>query len=213
MNWTDVAKIIAPIAPAAGSILGGLIPFPGASFIGEQLGKGIARQFGVPETPQAVAQAISGSPNEVAIAKINQAVALARTEVEGFAEIEKAYVHAAEVSTAEVGATMRAEIGHEHWYFNGWRPASGWVFVFQAFVFGCILMVAGARSAFFESPQSLERLTAAWPIYAAYFGSLAAMVGVYIIGRSMDKGKAIESGVAATPTKPGSTKPATLTRK
>lgn len=193
MDWKVVGTLLATTAPMAGKILGGLIPFPGGSLIGEQFGKIIARQFGVAETPAAVAGAISANPNEVVLAKINQAIEIARVEVAGFVDIEKAYLHTVEVSLTQVGATMRAEIGHEHWFFNGWRPAAGWVFVLYAAVFGAILMVAAVASAFFDKTQALDRLTAAWPIFAAYFATLAAMVGVYIIGRSQEKGRAIEN--------------------
>lgn len=199
MDWKDLAKVIAPLAPVAGSIIGGLIPVPGGSIIGQKLGELIAGAFGVPPTPQAVSEAIANSTEETARAKINAAVEQARVEVTGFVEVERIHAHVIETSLTQVGATMRAEIGHEHWYFNGWRPACGWVFVVYATVFGGILMVAGIAAAFFNSPTALDRLSAAWPIFAAYFGALAAMVGVYIVGRSQEKRTAAETGTTATP--------------
>ena len=201
MNWLDVAKTIAPLAPMAGKILGGLIPFPGAALIGEQFGAIVARQFGVPATPQAVSEAIAVAGEETARAKISAAVEQARIEVAGFVDLEKAYLHAVEVGTAEVNATMRAEVGHEHWFFSGWRPAAGWLFDIYAALFGFELTYALAQSAFYDNAKPLAAITAAWPVFAVYLGALAAMVGVYVIGRSQEK------AAAAPAAGPGTLKP------
>lgn len=205
MDWKDVGKLIAPLAPMAGSILGGLIPFPGGSIIGQKLGEMIAGAFGVAPTPAAVSEAVANSTEETARVKINAAVAQARAEIEGFVEVEEAYLHAVEVGLAQTGETMRLELRPEnrHWFFTGWRPASGWVFVVYATAFGAILMLAGVMSAFFGKPEALDRLSNAWPIYAAYFGTLAAMVGVYVVARTADK----VSGVDTTAAKPATPKP------
>lgn len=199
MDWTTVAKLIAPLAPAAGSILGGLIPFPGASIIGQKFGEVIARQFGVPNTPAAVTGAIAGSTNEVVLAKINQAMVVARAEIDGFVEIEKAWAEVAKESVIQVNATMRAELLNQHWFFTGWRPAAGWVFDVYMAAFGALLMWATVR-AILVSPDPLKTLAEAWPIFAAYFGILAAMVGVYVVGRSQEKiSKSVEVPTAAVP--------------
>jgi hypothetical protein len=191
MNWTDVAKIIAPILPEAGSILGGLIPFPGGSLIGEEFGKIIAAQFGVAPTPDAVAAAVNTNPNEVVLAKINQAIELARIQIDGFSDLEKAYLHTVETGLSQTGDTMRADIGHESLFFTGWRPAIGWVFVFEAVCFGLMLTVAAGAAAFFNNSRPLEIITNAWPIFLAYFGTLGLMVGVYIPSRTAEKKAAI----------------------
>jgi hypothetical protein len=208
MNWTDVAKIIAPLAPMAGSILGGLIPFPGGSLIGEEFGKIIAGVFGVPATPDAVNAAVTSNPNEVVLAKINQATELARIKIDGFADLEKAYLHTVETGLSQTGDTMRADIGHESLFFTGWRPAIGWVFVFEAVCFGLMLSVAAGAAAFFNNSRPLEILTNAWPIFLAYFGTLGLMVGVYIPSRTAEKKAAIANNAAMpnatviTPTPP-----------
>jgi hypothetical protein len=211
MDWKSIAPLVGAVAPFAGKLLGGLIPFPGAALIGEQFGKIIARQFGVAETPAAVSDALANATEETARAKINAALEQARAEIAGFVDIEKAYLHAIEVSLSQTGATMRAEIGHEHWFFNGWRPACGWLFVLFSAVFGFQLCVAAALSAFFGNQAPLKALNDAWPAFLALLGPLALMVGVYVIGRSGEKGRAIETGspmpnakaaIPATPAKP-----------
>src|SRR4051794_5654357 len=125
MDWSTVVPVVASLAPMAGSILGGLIPFPGASLIGQKFGEIIARQFGLPATatPSQVSDAIVNAGEETARAKINGGVEQARIEIDGFIENEKAYLHTVEVGIAQTGETMRAEIGHESLFFTGWRPA------------------------------------------------------------------------------------------
>jgi len=202
MDWSSVVPVVASLAPMAGSILGGLIPFPGASLIGQKFGEVIAKQFGLPATatPASVNAAIVSAGEETARAKINAAVEQARIEIDGFVEIEKAYLHTVEVGVLQTGETMRAEIGHEHWFFTGWRPAIGWIFVLFALSFGVMLTAAGAAAAFLSNARPLEILTNAWPIYLAYFGVLGLMVGVYIPSRSAEKKTAVEN--AAPGTKP-----------
>lgn len=187
MDWKDVGRLIAPLAPAAGSILGGLVPFPGASLIGQKFGEVIAAEFGVPATPQAVSEAIATAGEETARAKINAAVETARVQVDGFVEIEKTYQRTIEVGLTETNETMRAELGHEHWFFSGWRPAAGWLFDIFAAVFGVELSYAIADAAFFGNEKPLAAITAAWPVFAVFLGALAAMVGVYVIGRSQER--------------------------
>lgn len=201
MDWSTVGKLIGPLAPAAGSILGGLIPFPGASLIGQKLGELIAGQFGVPPTPQAVSEAIATAGEETARAKINAAVEQARIQVDGYVDIEKAYQHTIEVGLIETGATMRAELDRQHWFFTGWRPAAGWIFDISALVFGAMLSVAAAQAAFWNNPTPLKILTDAWPIFLAYLGTLALMVGVYIVGRTQEKVASASTPVAAPPVK------------
>lgn len=204
MNWSSVVPVVASLAPMAGSILGGLIPFPGASIIGQKFGEIIAKQFGLPATatPSQVSDAIVSAGEETARAKINAAVEQARIEIDGFVEIEKAYLHAVEVGVTQTGETMRAELGHESLFFTGWRPAIGWVFVLFALSFGAMLTVAAAAAAFFSNASPLKILTDAWPIFATYFGVLGLMVGVYIPSRSAEKKAAMENAVPMPNTKP-----------
>lgn len=200
MDWISVAKLIAPLAPALGGILGGFIPIPGGALAGQAIGAVIAKQLGVPATPEAVAGAVGATANDVLIAKLNAAAEEARAQWPAFAEAEKAFFAASVKAAETVNETMRAELNsQQHWFYTAWRPAAGWVFDIYATIFGAILMGAGVAAAFLDKPTALERLTAAWPIYAAYFATLAAMVGVYIIGRSQEKSKTIE--VAKPPEK------------
>ena len=203
MNWFDVAKTVAPLAPVAGKILGGLIPFPGAAFIGEQFGNIVARQFGVPATPQAVNEAIAVAGEETARAKINAAVEQARIEIAGFVDLEKAYWHAVEVGLEQTGLTMREETRPEnrHWFFTGWRPFIGWVFGITALCFGVMLVIVTGATAL-QSPDPLKTLNDAWPLFLSYFGVLGIVVGVVVKGRSDEKMKSMETGKPVNSARP-----------
>lgn len=203
MDWIGVAKLIAPLAPTLGGILGGLIPFPGAGLAGQAIGNVIARQLGVEPTPQAVSDALARMSHEEKLAALQAATERARIEVQGFVEVEKQYFETLRGAIGETGQTMREEMRPEnrHWFYTGWRPAAGWIFDFFAVLFGIILAWA-TLIAIGGKPDTLKILVDAWPLYASYFGILAAMVGVYVIGRSQEKAKAIEVAAPVPPAKP-----------
>lgn len=204
MDWFGVAKLIAPLAPALGGILGGFIPVPGAALAGQALGNVIASALGVPATPAAVAGAATTMEERVLIARLNAASEEARAKWPAFAEAEKAYYDAQAKIAESVNVTMRAEQLPEnrHWFYTGWRPAAGWIFDVFASVDGVILAWAMFR-AMTGDAAPLRALAEAWPLIAAHLGFLAAMVGVYVIGRSQEKAKLIENVTApAVPPKP-----------
>lgn len=197
MDWSAVVPVVATLAPTAGSILGGLLPFPGGSLIGQKFGEAIAKQFGLPPTATAsqLNEAIAVAGEETARAKINAAMEQCRAEISGFVELEKI----AAASTAQTNQTMRFELEHQSWFYTGWRPTIGWIFVIFSFLFGLMLIVAAAAAAFFSNEKPLKILTDGWPIFGTYFGVLGLMVGVYIPSRSMEKKAAVEnSSVVAT---------------
>ena len=200
MDWLSVAKVIAPLAPTLGSVLGGLIPFPGGSLIGQTIGNVIARQLGVEATPQAVNDALARMTHEEKLAALQAATERARIEVQGFVEAERQYFETMRAALAETGQTMREEISPEnrHWFYTGWRPAAGWIFDVYASVYGVIIVWALFR-AMTGDAAALKALTDGWPVILAHLGLLAAMVGVYVIGRSQEKAKAIESAAVTPP--------------
>lgn len=188
MDWFSIAKAVAPLAPTLGGILGGFIPFPGAAAAGQAIGGVIARQLGVPATPQAVNDALARMTHEEKIAALNAATERARIEVQGFVEAEKQYFETMRVAIGETGETMRLELLPEnrHWFYTGWRPTAGWIFDVFAAIFGGVLVWATLLGVSGNSTP-LKTISDSWPIYAAFFGILAAMVGVYVIGRSQEK--------------------------
>lgn len=187
MDWKDVGRLIAPLAPSLGGILGGFIPIPGGALMGHAVGNIIARQFGVAATPEAVSDAVQRSQADVAIAKLKAASDQARAEVDGYAEAEKAYYAMIGIGLEQTGLTMRAELAQQHWFFTGWRPCAGWLFDIFSASFGVMLVAATSLAVFYKNPDPLRVLVDAWPAYLALLGPLALMVGVYVIGRSTEK--------------------------
>lgn len=205
MDWKSLAPLIGALAPTAGKIIGGFLPIPFASVIGEQFGNVIARQFGT-TTPAATAEAIRSDPE--AVAKINAAMEIGKAQINGFVEAEKAALDAVKVGLEQTGQTMRLELAPEnrHWFYTGWRPAIGWVFVLFSISFGSMLTLAAAGAALSDNARPLQILTDAWPIFLAYFGTLGLMVGVYIPSRSLDKAKFVDT--STVPAKPAPPAPA-----
>ncbi len=181
MDWKQIAPIVGAIAPTAGQILGGFIPFPGGSLIGEGLGKLIAQQLGVEPTPDTVSTALQNTEHDVALAKINSALDLARAQINGFVEYEKAVLAAVQASAEQVNQTMRILDlpQNRHWFFTGWRAAAGWVLVFFMLCLGFLILSATGKTVLGDS-QVLTALSSAWPLYLSYVGVLAALVGVVI---------------------------------
>lgn len=197
MDWKTIAPIIGAIAPMAGSILGGLIPFPGGSMIGQKFGEMIAKQLGVAPTPQAVNDALGTAGEETKRAVINSAVEQARIEVDGFVAYERAILEAQVKNLADVNTTIRFEaeqraLYNEHWFFTAWRPTFGWVFITIYGLFGLMLTVVTGR-AVLTTGEPFATLNDAWPLFLAYFGPGGLVLGVMIPSRSYEKGKAMDN--------------------
>lgn len=210
MDLFAIGKIIAPLAPMAGSILADLIPLPipGKAAMGRKLGELIAGQFGLPPTATTaqVSDAIATAGEETARAKINAAVEQARIQIDGFVAYERAILEAQVKNLSDVNATMRAEIAvpieqREHWFFRAWRPAFAWGVLVIYVPFGLVLSFTALRSAYL-SPDPLKTLAEAWPLLVGFFAIGLAVVGVLIPSRSMEKKAAIENGAPMPNAKP-----------
>lgn len=199
MDWKQIAPIVGAVAPFAGKVIGGFIPFPGAGLAGELIGKAIGTALGVPPdklTPQGVSDALGVANEETKRAAINAAVEQARVQINGFVEAERIYAHLEEVGLQQTGETIRAEDAgrvqlalqgiKEHWFFTAARPASLWVFNAVNLCFGMMLVWATGKTAWF-SPDPIAVLKDSWPLFAAYFGPLCLVNGVYINARSKEK--------------------------
>lgn len=213
MDWKSLGPIIGAVAPLAGSIIGGLIPFPGASMIGQKFGEIIARQFGVDpkaaDAPKQVSDRIAEAGEETARAKINAALEQARAEIQGFVEVERIHTDALLKSALGTQELLKAEIGsQEHWFYRAWRPTAGWLYDVMVAVFGGLLAWATIRSVW-ASGDPLKTLNDAWPLFAAFLGALAVVNGILIPSRSVEKKAAIENGTPMPNAKPPQVLPTT----
>lgn len=86
MDWSAIAPLVASAAPTVGSLLGGLIPFPGGAILGKMAGTVLAEALGVPPTPEAVHAAITDPSTDTAVitAKLSEAETKMNAEVEMF---------------------------------------------------------------------------------------------------------------------------------
>lgn len=209
MDLLGIAKLLAPIAPVAGSIIGGLIPFPGASLIGQKLGTVLAQQFGVPV--ESLEAAIKENTNEIVLARINAAMEIGRKEIDGMVALERATLEAQVKNLSDVNATMRVgvDLAREHVFYTGWRAGCGWVFVIVALAFGVMLTAVTGVTAY-RSPDPLKALDEAWKLFCVYFVVLGAIVGVLIPSRTAEKKAAILAGVPMPNARPATPAPAVV---
>jgi hypothetical protein len=84
MDWSALTPLLANAAPTIGSLLGGLIPFPGGAILGQVAGKVLAEALGVPPTPDAINTAITTGDPVAVQAKLSEAEARMKAEVEKF---------------------------------------------------------------------------------------------------------------------------------
>ena len=168
MDWNDVGKFVGPIlsanAPTIGGIIGGLIPIPGGSLIGEEAGRILANALGVPPTPDAVVGAIQGDPN--AAAKITAAETEAAAKWPALAQIAAENAKQSD----SINSTMRSELaaGQKWW---SWRNIYGYTVGFETAMFSQIL----AYGIIFDS-KVMANITASFsfliPWYSLRFGLL-----------------------------------------
>lgn len=140
MDWKSiVGPLVKASAPTIGSILGGLIPFPGGSFIGQELGTIIARQFGVDATPEAVSAAIQTAPSDVAAQKLQAAEAEALAKWPALAQIAQAEAGDRTAQSQAINATMQAEVAKgQPWY--AWRNLWGYSVMLECAAVGIIIL-------------------------------------------------------------------------
>jgi hypothetical protein len=123
MDWKSVGAMLGPMAPTLGGIIGGLLPIPLGSAIGQEAGQILAQALGVSNDPTAVANAITNDPN--AATKIQAAEDEAAAKWAGLAAMAQAQYQANSTEAESINATMRQELaGGQKWY--AWRNLYGY---------------------------------------------------------------------------------------
>jgi hypothetical protein len=136
MDWSALTPLVANAAPTIGSLLGGLIPFPGGAILGQVAGKVLAEALGVPPTAEAINTAITTGDPAVITAKLTEA------EARMSAEVEKFKAQLADVQDARATGLEYVRAGSN----IQWVPASVSIIVAAGF-FGTlwILLKAGVN--------------------------------------------------------------------
>lgn len=139
MDWTAVGKLVLPMAPTIGSILGGLIPIPGGSLIGQEAGQMLAQALGVPNDPTAIGAALGSDPN--AAAKIQAAESEASAKWSALAQIAQAQFQSNSSQADSINQTMRSELAAgQKWY--AWRNLYGYSVTYEVAVASNIIFYA-----------------------------------------------------------------------
>lgn len=139
MDWKAVGELVGPMAPTIGSLIGGFIPIPGGSLIGETAGKLLASALGVDATPEAVGNAIANDPN--AAAKISAAESEAAAKWPALAEIAKARFAANATEAESINATMRQELAQGQAWWS-WRNLYGYSVGIEATATSWVILYA-----------------------------------------------------------------------
>lgn len=161
MKWSDVANVVAKVAPMLGAALGG----PAGGVVGTL----ISSALGVANTPDSVAQAIQADPSSAAklieIQSTNQQM------------ITQMLVQLTTVQTQEGAQTVRAETASESWITSNWRPLA--MLMFCAIILNNYIIAPYAQ-AIFGTSVSLPTPPDLWEL-------IKIGLGGYVVGRSGEK--------------------------
>jgi hypothetical protein len=129
MNWADIGKMIGPLAPTLGGIVGGML-LPGiGGAIGTEAGQLLATALGTANDPNAIGGALQNDPN--AAAKIQAAESEAAAKWPAIAAIAQAQFAANAAESQTVNQTIQAELAKgQPWYH--WRNLYGYSVAFEA---------------------------------------------------------------------------------
>jgi len=133
MDWSAIGGLVGQAAPTIGSLLGGLIPFPGGAILGQVAGKIVAEALGVPPTPEAVHTAITtGDP-----ATVNAALSAADAKMQ--AEVDKFKASLEDVQDARATGVKYAVAGSQ----IQWAPSAVSIIVGVGFFGTLALLLKG----------------------------------------------------------------------
>lgn len=189
MDWGNVFKdtgsIIGPLilqnAPTIGGLLGGLIPFPGGAMMGEALGGIVAKQFGVPNTPEAIGNAIAAAPTDVAVQKLQAAEAEAVAKWPALAQIAVANAQSNTAQADSINQTMRAELaGGQSWW--SWRNLYGYSVGIEATATSWVILYG-----IVFAPQVFTNISSSFNFFMTWYGMRFGLLGYIHNGASNEK--------------------------
>lgn len=169
MDWKSVGALLGPLAPTLGGIVGGLLPIPMGSMIGQEAGQMLANALGVPNDPNAIGNAITNDPN--ASAKIAAAESEAAAKWAGLADMAKAMYAANSAESDSINQTMRAELskGQPWWY---WRNLYGYSVSLEATATSWVILYA-----IVFDPKIFQAVTASLSFFLSWYGLRFGLLG------------------------------------
>lgn len=119
-EWNDLAeRVLVAGAPTLGAMLGGLLPIPGGSLLGQTAGEIIARSLGVPPQPDAIAKALMSDPDAGSILSLAEREAMAKWPA--LAEMARAESAVGQAQVVAVNEAIRAEAASGDGLLGRWR--------------------------------------------------------------------------------------------
>lgn len=185
MDWSDVGKILGPMAPTIGGILGGLVPIPLGSAIGTEAGQILANALGVPNDPNAVGAAINSDPT--AAQKIAAAETEAAAKWAALATMAQARFQANSAEAESINATMRAELASgQKWY--AWRNLYGYSVGVEATATSWVILYS-----LVFNPAVFANVSASLSFFLSWYGMRFGLLG-YIHNQSTQEKVAAATG-------------------
>ena len=165
-DWSQLAGALAKLGPGAATILGTLIGGPAGGAIGKAAGQVLSDALGVPNEPEAVAEAVANNPDKAAaaIASPDMQAAIAQAQAEMLKTVNETY---------------RIELQQESWVVRLWRPVCGWCFTVILTIHG----LAYGKALWFKDFDIIKTI----PDMTVFYGVFGAIVGVYAWGRTVEK--------------------------
>lgn len=189
MDWNDLGKFVGPIllnnAPTIGGILGGLIPIPGGSLIGQEAGQILAQALGTSNDPTAIANAIQNDPN--AAAKLTAAETEAAAKWPALAAIAQAQFQSNSAQAESINQTMRSELAAGQPRLS-WRNLYGYSVVLECALFSMILAYGIVFSAFV-----MTNIVNSFSFLLSWYGLRMGLLG-YVQNQSTNEKMAAVTG-------------------
>lgn len=169
MDWSSIGKMLGPLAPTIGSIIGGLIPIPAGSLIGQEAGQILANALGVSNDPTAIGNAITNDPN--ASAKIAAAESEAAAKWAGLADMAKAMYAANAQESDSINTTMRAELAAgQNWW--AWRNLYGYSVGIEATATSWVILYS-----IVFAPQIFQAVNQSLSFFLSWYGLRFGLLG------------------------------------
>ena len=186
MDWKQVGQMIGPMAPTIGSLIGGFIPLPGGSAIGQMAGQMLANALGVDNTPEAVGAAIQQPGAQDKIAAVE---AEAQAKWPALADIAKAQFAANAAESDSINATMRAELAQGMpWYH--WRNLYGYSVGIEATATSWVILYSLVLN-----PSIFKNVSDSLPFFLSWYGMRFGLLG-YIHNQTTNEKIAAVTGEA-----------------
>lgn len=185
MDWSEVGKLIGPLAPTIGGILGGLIPIPMGSNIGTAIGNIVASTLGVDNTPEAIGSAIQNDPN--AALKLSTAEAEVAGKWPALAEMAKAMYASNAAQSESINQSIRAEVAKgQPWW--AWRNIYGYSVAFEATATSWLILYAIAAD-----PLMFKHVADSMSFFLSWYGLRFGLLG-YIHNQATNEKMAAATG-------------------